>query len=217
MEKQDLKSAVALNSLGINIARAIGPAMGGLILASLGAAFTYGVDVISYAFVIAALLWWKRPKAAQDVLAERFPGAFRAGLRYARASRELHVVLLRAFVFFALASSVWALLPLVARGLLGGGAGFYGILLGAVGLGGDRRQLPTSEHRSMYSYVRLSIIDVSYVRLSIDEYTIDVQLRTSEHHRCQLRTSEHRRVHTRCLYAVSARSCHTAASESHVL
>ena len=135
VEKKDLKNAVALNSLGINIARAIGPALGGLILASLGAAFTYGVDVITYVFVISALLWWRRPVAAQDVLAERFPGAFRAGLRYARASRELHVVLVRAFVFFALASSVWALLPLVARGLLGGGAGFYGILLGAVGLG----------------------------------------------------------------------------------
>ncbi|TLX57741.1 MFS transporter [Stutzerimonas nosocomialis] len=135
VERKDLKSAVALNSLGINIARAIGPAMGGLILASLGAAFTYGVDVITYVFVISALLWWRRPPAAQDVLSERFVGAFRAGLRYARASRELHVVLLRAFVFFALASSVWALLPLVARGLLGGGAGFYGILLGAVGLG----------------------------------------------------------------------------------
>ncbi|MBA1275347.1 MFS transporter [Stutzerimonas azotifigens] len=135
VERKDLKSAVALNSLGINIARAIGPAVGGLILASLGAAFTYGVDVITYVFVISALLWWRRPAAAQDVLSERFVGAFRAGLRYARASRELHVVLVRAFVFFALASSVWALLPLVARGLLGGGAGFYGILLGAVGLG----------------------------------------------------------------------------------
>lgn len=135
VEKKDLKNAVALNSLGINIARAVGPALGGLILASLGAAFTYGVDVITYVFVISALLWWRRPVAAQDVLAERFPGAFRAGLRYARASRELHVVLVRAFVFFALASSVWALLPLVARSLLGGGAGFYGILLGAVGLG----------------------------------------------------------------------------------
>lgn len=135
VEKKDLKNAVALNSLGINIARAVGPALGGLILASLGAAFTYGVDVITYVFVICALLWWRRPVAAQDVLAERFPGAFRAGLRYARASRELHVVLMRAFVFFALASSVWALLPLVARSLLGGGAGFYGILLGAVGLG----------------------------------------------------------------------------------
>ena len=135
VEKKDLKNAVALNSLGINIARAVGPALGGLILASLGAAVTYGVDVITYVFVISALLWWRRPVAAQDVLAERFPGAFRAGLRYARASRELHVVLMRAFVFFALASSVWALLPLVARSLLGGGAGFYGILLGAVGLG----------------------------------------------------------------------------------
>jgi MFS family permease len=135
VEKKDLKSAVALNSLGINIARAIGPALGGMILASLGAAITYGVDVVSYGFVIAALLWWRRPAAAHDELAERFPAAFRAGLRYARASQELHIVLLRAFLFFALASSVWALLPLVARQLLGGGAGFYGLLLGAVGLG----------------------------------------------------------------------------------
>jgi len=135
VEKKNLKDAIALNSLGINIARAVGPALGGLILASLGAAITYGVDVISYAFVIAALLWWRRPKTEDDALTERFPGAFRAGLRYARASRELHVVLLRAFLFFAAASSVWALLPLVARQLLQGGAGFYGILLGAVGLG----------------------------------------------------------------------------------
>ncbi|MDX3907689.1 MAG: MFS transporter [Pigmentiphaga sp.] len=135
VDRKDVKSAVALNSLGINIARAIGPALGGLILAGLGAAVTYGADVASYVFVIAALLWWKRPVAADDALAERFLGAFRAGLRYARASRELHIVLLRAFVFFALSSSVWALLPLVARTLLGGGAGFYGILLGAVGLG----------------------------------------------------------------------------------
>lgn len=135
VERKDLKNAVALNSLGINIARAIGPALGGLILAAMGAAFTYGMDVASYLFVIAALFWWKRPVAKADALTEGFGGAFRAGLRYARASRALHVVLVRAFCFFALASSVWALLPLVARNLLGGGAGFYGILLGSVGLG----------------------------------------------------------------------------------
>ncbi|GAA4326313.1 MFS transporter [Pigmentiphaga soli] len=135
VDRKDVKSAVALNSLGINIARAIGPALGGLILAAAGAALTYGVDVVSYVFVIAALWWWRRRAPAEDALSERFLGAFRAGLRYARASHELHVVLVRAFFFFALASSVWALLPLVARGLLGGGAGFYGILLGAVGLG----------------------------------------------------------------------------------
>ena len=133
--RQELKSAVALNSLGINISRAIGPAVGGLILASFGAAITYATDVASYLFVIAALLWWRRAPGADDGLSEKFAGAFRAGLRYARASRELHVVLLRAAVFFAFSSAVWALLPLVARNLLGGDAGFYGVLLGAVGAG----------------------------------------------------------------------------------
>ncbi|PNG51648.1 MULTISPECIES: MFS transporter [unclassified Variovorax] len=134
--RAELKSAVALNSLGINISRAIGPAAGGLLLATFGAAMTYGVDVLSYVFVIGALLWWRRPAAADDAgLSEHFLGAFKAGLRYTRASRELHVVLLRAAVFFLFASAVWALLPLVARQMLGGTAGFYGVLLGAVGAG----------------------------------------------------------------------------------
>ena len=133
--KAELKTAVGLNSLGVNIARALGPAVGGLLLAAFGAAAAYGADVLSYVFVIAALIWWKRPKKVDDGLSEQFFGAFRAGVRYARASRELHVVLLRAAVFFIFASSVWALLPLVARRMLGGGAGFYGVLLGAVGVG----------------------------------------------------------------------------------
>ncbi|MDP8824724.1 MFS transporter [Serratia marcescens] len=133
--RAELKNAVALNSLGINIARSIGPAAGGLLLASFGAGAAYGADVMSYVLVIAALLWWKRPKVEDSGLSEHFFGAFRAGLRYARSSRELHVVLLRAAVFFAFSSSVWALLPLVARRMLGGSAGFYGVLLGAVGAG----------------------------------------------------------------------------------
>lgn len=135
VSKDELKSAVALNSLGINISRAIGPALGGLILAALGAAITYAVDVLSYVAVIGALIWWRRPLGADDALSERFAGAFRAGLRYAKASHELHVVLLRAAIFFGCASAVWALLPLIARNLLGGGASFYGVLLGAVGGG----------------------------------------------------------------------------------
>ncbi len=133
--RQDVKSAVALNSLGINIARSIGPAAGGLLLAAFGAGVTYGADVASYLVVIAALIWWPRAKNTNDALAEGFFGAFRAGLRYTRASRPLHVVLVRAAIFFAFASAVWALLPLVARQLLGGDASFYGILLGAVGAG----------------------------------------------------------------------------------
>jgi MFS family permease len=133
--RAELKNAVALNSLGFNIARAIGPAVGGVILASFGAAVTYGADVLSYLLVIAALVWWRRAPDAGDDLSEHFGGALRAGLRFARASRELHLVLLRAVLFFAFASAVWALLPLIARNLLGGGPGFYGVLLGSVGAG----------------------------------------------------------------------------------
>ncbi|WP_456280276.1 MFS transporter [Cupriavidus sp. JZ107] len=130
-----LRQAVALNALGVNIARAIGPATGGLLLAAFGAAVTYGADLLSYLFVIAALIWWRRPAQPSDPLREHFFSAFRAGLRFTRAHSKLHIVLLRAAVHFAFGSSVWALLPLVARQLLNGGAGLYGILLGAVGAG----------------------------------------------------------------------------------
>jgi len=133
--QQELKHAVALNSLGVNIARAIGPAAGGLLLAAFGAAVTYGMDLLSYVFVIAALLWWKRPARTADPLREHFLGAFRAGLRFTRAHSKLHVVLARAAVYFAFGSSIWALLPLVARQLLKGGASLYGVMLGAVGVG----------------------------------------------------------------------------------
>jgi Na+/melibiose symporter-like transporter len=85
--------------------------------------------------VISALAWWPRAPSADDELSERFFGAFRAGPRFVRSNRELHVVLLRAAIFFAFSSALWALLPIVTRRLLDGNAGFYGILLGAVGAG----------------------------------------------------------------------------------
>ncbi|RDI60016.1 MFS transporter [Microvirga subterranea] len=133
--RSDLKGAVALNSLGINIARSIGPALGGFLLAALGAAAVYGLDVLSYVVVTVALLWWRREPDADDGLRERFGGALRAGLRYARASRDLHRIIWRAVLFFAFASAVWALLPIVARQEIGGGPGFYGLMLGSVGAG----------------------------------------------------------------------------------
>ncbi|MEE1613750.1 MFS transporter [Microvirga sp. CF3016] len=133
--RSDLKGAVALNSLGINIARSIGPALGGFLLAGLGAAAVYGFDVLTYVVVGGALLWWRREADADDGLRENFGGALRAGLRYARASRDLHRILWRAVLFFAFASAVWALLPIVARQEIGGGPSFYGLLLGSVGAG----------------------------------------------------------------------------------
>ncbi|MCA3234907.1 MAG: MFS transporter [Cupriavidus sp.] len=144
-----LRQAVALNGLGVNIARAIGPAMGGLLLAAFGAAATYGADLVSYVFVIGALIWWKRPVQPSDPLREHFFSAFRAGLRFTRAHSKLHIVLLRAAVHFAFGSSVWALLPLVAKQLLHGGAGLYGVLLGAVGAGAilGALSMPTLQKR----------------------------------------------------------------------
>jgi MFS family permease len=133
--RSDLKGAVALNSLGINIARSIGPALGGFLLAGLGAAAVYGLDVMTYILVAGALLWWRREADADDGLREHFGGALRAGLRYARASHDLHRILWRAVLFFAFASAVWALLPIVARQEIGGGPGFYGLMLGSVGAG----------------------------------------------------------------------------------
>ena len=129
-----LKPAVALNSLGINIARAIGPALGGAIIVSLGVSAAYLFDVLSYAVTIAALVWWKRTPTTAAI-PEHLGGAMRAGVHYALASRPLQRVLLRAVLFFAPASCYWALLPLVARLEIGGGAAGYGILLAAVGAG----------------------------------------------------------------------------------
>ncbi|WP_298924297.1 MFS transporter [uncultured Ramlibacter sp.] len=135
VDRASLRSAVALNSLGINVARAIGPALGGLVLGLAGAALTYGADVLTYVAVVAALLWWKRPPAASAAGGEQFFGALRAGYRFTRASPQLHQLLGRSAVFFVFASAVWALLPLVARQMLHGTPGFYGLLLGAIGMG----------------------------------------------------------------------------------
>ncbi len=135
VSNSEIRGAVALNSLGINIARSIGPALGGFLLAGLGAAAVYGFDVLSYVVVSAALLWWRREANADDNLREHFGGALRAGLRYARANHDLHRVLWRAVLFFAFASAVWALLPIVARQEIGGGSSFYGLMLGSVGVG----------------------------------------------------------------------------------
>jgi len=133
--KAQLRSAVTLNSLGVNLSRAIGPAAGGLLMAACGAAWTYGVDILTYAVVIVALLWWRPPAAAADPLAEAFGGALRTGLRHALANSELQRVLGHAALFFSLSSAAWSLLPLVGKQLLGGGAAFYGVMLGAVGVG----------------------------------------------------------------------------------
>jgi MFS family permease len=146
-----LSSAIAINSLGINISRVIGPAITGAIILGLGIAAPFWLDAFSNAGVIAVLLLWRpqRPKTLPGLPSERLTGAIRAGVRYARYNRDLRATLVRAVGFFLFASAYWALLPLVARSQLHGGPGLYGTLLAAIGAGaiGGALLLPRARAR----------------------------------------------------------------------
>lgn len=137
VSKSELKPAIALNSMGINISRAIGPALAGALIVSFGIAAPFALNALSFVAIILALLIW-RPATSElvDTLPkERFGPAIRAGLRYAMHSEPVRATLVRAAAFFLFASAYWSLLPLIARTVLDGGATLYGVLMGAVGLG----------------------------------------------------------------------------------
>ncbi len=134
---RDLQAAIALNSVGINLSRAVGPAVGGLLIASVTMSAPFFLNALSFLGVIAALWWWRPPARhpGHSLPAERLLGAIRSGLRYARQSKPLQATLIRALAFFLFASAYWALLPLIARQLLQGGPTLYGLLLACVGAG----------------------------------------------------------------------------------
>ncbi len=130
-----LPDAVALNSLGINISRAIGPALGGFIIAAAGTPAVFALNALSVLGVMVVLVAWRRQVAAPTLPAERFFGALRAGARYARHSPALQTVLIRSIGFFLFASALWAFVPIIARRELGLGPAAYGGLLGCMGAG----------------------------------------------------------------------------------
>lgn len=133
--KSVLQQAVAANSVGINISRAIGPAIGGAII-GLSIALPFLFNGLSFLIVIAAVFWWKSPPTDSDSLPkEKFWSAVQAGFRYARHSVPLKTTLIRALGFFLFASAFWALLPLIARQVLNGDAHLYGMMMASVGLG----------------------------------------------------------------------------------
>ena len=123
--------AVALNSVGFNVARAVGPAVGGFIVASAGSGTAFLINAISFFGVIFFLYRWKRPRPEIEST-ERMTDAMRAGLRYGRDTHLVHCVLIRTGAFSLAASSLLALLPVIARPH---GAAGYGILLASFGLG----------------------------------------------------------------------------------
>ena len=131
----EFRQAFALGTFTFNVGRAIGPAIGGLIVAIAGPGWVFLLNAVSFLAIVAVLVWWKRPPTENDMPAETFSGAMRAGLRYAVHAPALRVVLNRTALFTFPAAALQALLPVVARSRLHLSSGGYGVLLGCFGIG----------------------------------------------------------------------------------
>ena len=132
----DLVQAVALNGIGFNLARAVGPALAGFLVALAGSGLTFSLFALTFPAVIFTLLLWRRRPHAGGLPREHLVSAMRAGMRFVQNTPAMRFAMLRAFVYSIPAAAPWALLPLVVREQLHLGAGMYGVILGLMGVGG---------------------------------------------------------------------------------
>ena len=133
--RAQLRSAAALASVNINLARAIGPAIAGVLIARIGVGAVFALNTITFVFLPLVLLAWRRPVAESALPPESFGAALRAGGNYVRHSPVTRRIIFRLGLFVFPAIVIWALLPLVATRRLGMDASGYGLLLGALGCG----------------------------------------------------------------------------------
>lgn len=130
-----LPSAVALNGISYNLARSFGPAVGGVIVATAGGVAAFAVNALLYVPLLIVLYLWQRPIETPRLPPERLGRAIVSGVRYIRNSPAIRIVLGRSVITGVAGGAVLALMPLITRDLLHGGAQLYGILLGAFGFG----------------------------------------------------------------------------------
>ncbi|MER5792238.1 MFS transporter [Streptomyces sp. NPDC001980] len=137
VDRERLGQAAALGAVNMNLARAVGPALGGAVVAAAGAGWVFAFNAASYLGIAAVLLLWRRPAAAAVPPAgnEGLLAALYAGRRYVWNAPGVRRILLRTLLFIPGGAALWALLPLIASRSLGLGSGGYGLLLGAVGIG----------------------------------------------------------------------------------
>jgi MFS family permease len=135
VDRAVLPQAAALNGVSMNLARAIGPAVGGLLVATAGAGWVFALNALSFVGIAAVVARWRAPERVDAGSRERLVDAVRAGGRYVRHALIVRRLLYRAVLFIPAASAVWALLPVVAAENLALGPGGYGLLLGMVGAG----------------------------------------------------------------------------------
>ena len=156
--RHELPSAIALNSAGFNLARAIGPAVGGLIVAASGPATVFWLNAASFLGVIFVIYFWKPAPREHSALPERMGSAIAAGMRFARHSPALRAVLVRTIAWIFPASALLALLPVVATHQLGFDATGYGVLLASIGLGAVAGAVALPRLRARLSIDRLVVI-----------------------------------------------------------
>jgi MFS family permease len=134
--RTQLRAASRLDLVSVNVSMAIGPALAGLVIAHLGGVpVVFALNAVSVVFLAIALLFWRRPQAGLGNARERFVPALRAGGRYVWHDPVMRRILLRAIIFIAPATALWALLPVIATQRLGLGADGFGALFGALGVG----------------------------------------------------------------------------------
>lgn len=133
--RAQLPEAALLNGANFNVARALGPAIGGVLIASVGPAATFALNAVSFVGVLAVVGLWRRPADQRALGAEHVRSALVAGARYVASAPRFKRILGRSALFVLPASALWALLPVLARGPLELGSGGYGLLLASVGLG----------------------------------------------------------------------------------
>src|ERR1700722_2885483 len=134
VDKKELPAALALNGIEFNLARALGPGLGGLIVAAVGVGAAFAFNAFSFLGVIAVIARWKRPTRKSTLPSETFRGATSAAVRYVRYSPGIRTLLLRSAVLIFFTSSFWALLPMAAKEMSKDPI-TYGFLLGFFGLG----------------------------------------------------------------------------------
>jgi MFS family permease len=148
---ETLPSAVALNGISYNIARSFGPAIGGIVVATAGAVAAFAANAVLYIPLLVVLFLWRRSSEPSRLPRERLNRAIVSGVRYIANSPSIRIVLARTLVTGVIGGSVSALMPLVARDLLHGGALTYGIMLGAFGMGAVIGALNIAEVRKRTS------------------------------------------------------------------
>ncbi|MCX8998017.1 MFS transporter [Rhizobiaceae bacterium BDR2-2] len=149
--REDVAAAISLNSMSFNLMRSIGPAIGGGIVATAGAAAAFAFNAFSYVALIGALVSWKPEPRPRGLPREHFGSAVMAGVRYVSMSPNLIKVMIRGFLFGAFAISVLALLPVITRDIIGGGAFVYGVLLGCFGFGAIFGALGNARIREIFA------------------------------------------------------------------